>query len=73
MEEVQVNCVDVRDLARAHLAAIERPMIHGRYIVSLPDVHSPLDLIAVLRKLYPNRKLPDKYSVCQQPLHCASH
>jgi nucleoside-diphosphate-sugar epimerase len=66
-DEVQVNCVDVRDVAKAHLAAIERPMIHGRYIVSLPDVHSPLDIIAVLRKLYPNRKLPDKYSVRR---HC---
>ena len=61
MERLSVNVVDVRDVAKAHLAAIERPMIHGRYIVSLPDVVSSLDLVQTLQRLYPGRRLPSKY------------
>ena len=61
IERLSINVVDVRDVAKAHLAAIERPMIHGRYIVSLPDVLSSLDLVQTLQRLYPNRRLPSKY------------
>ena len=52
--------VDVRDVAKAHMAAIERPMINGRYIVSLPDVTSPLEMIAILKKHFPSRTFPSK-------------
>ena len=58
VEDMQVNAVDVRDVAKAHLAAIERPLIHGRYIVSLPDVTTPLEMIEILKKQYPERKFP---------------
>ena len=61
VERLSVNVVDVRDVAKAHLAAIERPMIHGRYIVSLPEVVSSLDIVQALQRLYPNRRLPGKY------------
>jgi len=60
IERLSVNVVDVRDVAKAHLAAIERPMIHGRYIVSLPEVLTSLDLVQTLQRLYPNRRLPTK-------------
>ena len=60
IDRLSVNVVDVRDVAKAHLAAIERPMLHGRYIVSLPDVHSSLDLVQALQRLYPGRRLPSK-------------
>ena len=61
IDRLSVNVVDVRDVAKAHLAAIERPMVHGRYIVSLPDVLSSLDLVQALQRLYPGRRLASKY------------
>jgi len=60
VQDMQVNAVDVRDVAKAHMAAIERPMIQGRYIVSLPQVTTPLEMIDILKKLYPTRTFPGK-------------
>ena len=58
VSDLQVNAVDVRDVAKAHMAAIERPMVHGRYIVSLPDVVTTQDMIDTLKRLYPTRTFP---------------
>ena len=58
VDDMQVNAVDVRDVAKAHMAAIERPLVHGRYIVSLPDVTTPLQMIELLKTKYPERKFP---------------
>ena len=67
VSDMQVNAVDVRDVAKAHMAAIERPMIQGRYIVSLPEVTTPLEMIDMLKKLYPERKFPGKAQVPPPP------
>ena len=61
--DMQVNAVDVRDVAKAHMAAIERPMVNGRYIVSLPEVTTPAEMIDTLKRLYPNRTFPGKSQV----------
>jgi len=58
--DLEVNAVDVRDVAKAQMAAIERPMINGRYIVSLPDVTSPLQMIEILKRLFPTRTFPSR-------------
>ncbi len=35
-----VGCVDVRDVARAHVAAIEKPEASGRCVTCAPHTHT---------------------------------
>ena len=56
----QVGCVDVREVATAHVEAAEREEAHGRYIVSHERSTPPLDMIAVFEKKFPNKKFPTK-------------
>ena len=55
----QMGCVDVREIATAHVEAAEREAAHGRYIVSHPRSTPPLDHIAVLKKKFPKKKFPE--------------
>jgi len=56
----QMGCVDVREVATAHVEAAEREQAHGRYIVSHPRSTPPLDHIATLKKQFPNKTFPEK-------------
>jgi len=53
-----VGCVDVRDVAAAHLAAAEKENANGRYICSHEKPTHPLDMVAVFKTLYPHKKFP---------------
>jgi nucleoside-diphosphate-sugar epimerase len=46
-----VCCVDVRDVAKAHVEAAERDNAHGRYICSHPNTTNPLEQVEMLKKL----------------------
>ncbi|OBI05692.1 diaminohydroxyphosphoribosylaminopyrimidine deaminase [Mycolicibacter heraklionensis] len=60
---LQMGCVDVRDVARAHITAGYIPAAHGRYVVN-SEVVSMLDLSRMLRRhfgarlSFPTRELP---------------
>ena len=56
----QVCCVDVREVATAHVEAAERDTANGRYIVSHDRSTLPLDMVAILRAKFPNKRFPDK-------------
>ena len=45
--------VDVRDVARAHMVAAEKPEAEGRYIISLPDTTNQLTINKILNKNFP--------------------
>jgi nucleoside-diphosphate-sugar epimerase len=50
---------DVRDVARAHIAAAEKPDAHGRYIVAAQEMMSFLQISRVILKRFPrNLRLP---------------
>lgn len=56
--------VDVRDVAEAHVAAVENPKAHGRYILAAPEMTSFLEMSRILRAhrprdwRLPRRQLP---------------
>jgi len=54
------GCVDIRDCARAHIAAFEIPEAHGRYITSSEKGIPRLEFANILRKHFPDWPLPDK-------------
>ncbi|KAK6119747.1 hypothetical protein DH2020_046507 [Rehmannia glutinosa] len=51
--------VHVNDVVNAHVLAYEKPEANGRYYIVERCAH-PLDLINILRELYPNLKYPEK-------------
>lgn len=51
------NVVDVRDVALAHVRALQRPQAKGRFIVSHTRGTLP-ELAAMLRAAFPTRKVP---------------
>ena len=51
---------DIRDVAEAHVAAIEKEAARGRYVVSNGPSATPLDYAAILKKVYPQTTFPDK-------------
>jgi nucleoside-diphosphate-sugar epimerase len=57
----QVGCVDVRDVAQAHLEAARRQGVSGRYIVSLEKAVDPLDQIEMFKQQFPNKKFATKH------------
>ena len=63
----QVSCVDVREVATAHVEAAERESAHGRYLVTLDKSTHPLDMVAVFKKKYPNKRFPDKVNGTLNP------
>jgi len=54
------GAVDIRDVARAHVAAIEKPHSKGRYILSSERGIPRFEMAEILRKHYPDWPLPDK-------------
>jgi dihydroflavonol-4-reductase len=54
---VSFSCVDVRDVAEAHLRALERPQTAGRRIPCTAGVMSMPDMARVLKAAYPARKI----------------
>lgn len=51
------NCVDVRDVALAHVRALQRPIARGRFIVH--NRSAPLsELAETLREAFPGAKVP---------------
>jgi len=57
---VAVGAVDIRDVATAHVLALEKPGIKGRYILSSERGIPRLEFAEILRKDFGNYPLPDK-------------
>ncbi|KAJ7949249.1 cinnamoyl-CoA reductase 1-like [Quillaja saponaria] len=51
--------VDVRDVANAHILAMENPSASGRYCLVEKVIHMS-EVVKILRELFPALKLPDK-------------
>jgi nucleoside-diphosphate-sugar epimerase len=51
--------VDVRDIAKAHIGAIEVPSAKGRYLVSQSHTHSKKFFTDTLKKRFPEYKIQD--------------
>ena len=54
---ISFTCVDVRDVAEAHLRALERPETAGRRIPCTAGMMSMPDMARVLKAAYPERKI----------------
>jgi nucleoside-diphosphate-sugar epimerase len=57
--KVTYRLVDVRDVAGAHILAIENPSASGRYCLVGRVIHCS-EVIKVLHKLFPHLNLPEK-------------
>ena len=53
-EELPARVCDVRDVARAHVRAIEEPSASGRHIISQPNNIPSQFVVDILRKRFPN-------------------
>ncbi|KAG8388988.1 hypothetical protein BUALT_Bualt02G0182700 [Buddleja alternifolia] len=53
--------VHVNDVVDAHILAYEKPEASGRYYIAERCAH-PLDLVKILKELYPHLKYPEKCS-----------
>ena len=62
-----VGCVDIREVATAHVEAAEREDANGRYIVSHTNSTPPLDMIEIFKKKFPNKRFPDKVNGTLNP------
>lgn len=58
---VQLCYVDVRDVAKAHIEAAERPEASGRYLVSSREQRDYLEYVEIFKKLYPHKKYPSRH------------
>ena len=78
-DELPGRVCDVRDVARAHVKAIEDPSASGRYIISQPNNVSPKFIVDALKKRFPDYKklhgkegdsspIIDNSKVCHSPL-----
>lgn len=59
--------VNVKDVATAHILALEVPSASGRYCLS-ETVASFSEIVKILRELYPNAALPEKCADDDNPL-----
>ena len=60
-DELPARVCDVRDVARAHIRAIEDPSASGRHIISQPNNIPSQDVIDILKERFPqNSKLHGK-------------
>ena len=57
--ELPARVCDVRDVARAHIRAMEDSSITGRIIVSQPNNIPSSDILTILRKRFPQYKLQE--------------
>eukprot|EP00878_Enallax_costatus_P000323 GHUV01000397.1.p1 GENE.GHUV01000397.1~~GHUV01000397.1.p1 ORF type:complete len:390 (+),score=54.30 GHUV01000397.1:315-1484(+) len=53
-----MGMVDVRDVARAHIAAMETPQASGRYLINSRSGYLLVDAMRLLRKKYPKQWVP---------------
>lgn len=60
LPQIAFTCVDVTDVAEAHLRALERPESAGRRIPCTAGVMSMPDMGRVLKAAYPARKIPTR-------------
>lgn len=60
-DELPARVCDVRDVARAHIRAIEDPSASGRHIISQPNNIPSQDVVDILKERFPqNSKLHGK-------------
>lgn len=64
--DLEMGLVDVRDVARAHIAAGFTPEAHGRYITNAQSI-TMLDIGRILRKRF-GRSYPFPYSTIPKPV-----
>ena len=57
---ISFTCVDVRDVAEAHLRALERPETAGRRIPCTAGIMSMPDMARVLKAAYPARRITSR-------------
>ena len=55
-DELPARVCDVRDVARAHIRAVEDPSTSGRNIISQPNNVPPREIVEVLKKRFPQYK-----------------
>jgi dihydroflavonol-4-reductase len=55
--DLQWSTVDVRDVAKSHIVAMENPNAKGRYLCS-SDTIEMSQMIKVIHKHFPDFKLP---------------
>lgn len=53
MPDLSLACVDVREVAAAHIRAAETPAARGRYIVAEDHTRSFLEIASVARRVHP--------------------
>jgi len=58
LPDVRIPCVDVRDVARMHIRAIDRPKTCGKRIIASDRTLSLPELGRLLKNAYPDRKIP---------------
>ena len=64
-DELPARVCDVRDVARAHIRAIEDPSASGRHIISQPNNIPSQTVVDILKKRFPqNSKLHGKDGDC---------
>lgn len=51
--------INVKDVANAHILALENPSANGRYCLVERVMHYS-EIVKILHRLYPNLKLPEK-------------
>eukprot|EP00882_Tetradesmus_deserticola_P005177 GHRQ01005453.1.p1 GENE.GHRQ01005453.1~~GHRQ01005453.1.p1 ORF type:complete len:388 (+),score=95.73 GHRQ01005453.1:561-1724(+) len=56
--EIAMGVVDVRDVARAHIAAMENPGAGGRYLINARSGFLLVDAMRVLRREHPKQWVP---------------
>jgi len=55
-----IGAVDIRNVAQAHIRALEKENISGRFLVSSSGSYSRLEFIEILKKTFPQYTLPNK-------------
>ena len=55
-DELPARVCDVRDVARAHIRAMEDPSSSGRYLITQPNNIPSKDIVAILQQRFPDQK-----------------
>ncbi|MGR6431694.1 NAD-dependent epimerase/dehydratase family protein [Rhizobium sp. PAMB 3174] len=63
MPDLSLACVDVRDVALAHIRAADNPDAKGRYIVSEDHTRTFIEIAAVARKFHPRAWLLPSWQI----------
>eukprot|EP00252_Welwitschia_mirabilis_P014625 TRINITY_DN3216_c0_g1_i2.p1 TRINITY_DN3216_c0_g1~~TRINITY_DN3216_c0_g1_i2.p1 ORF type:complete len:318 (-),score=28.78 TRINITY_DN3216_c0_g1_i2:80-1033(-) len=59
-ENTNRNCIDVRDVAKAHILAAEVPSAHGRYLCTCHFIDTK-GMVDILSELYPQYDYPKEF------------